>query len=100
VATVFTLSGELTVSWVTGGSSGVGEGVTVTWFVNVAAGVTGLVATGEEFVDGLPPLTGVECCTVLIFISNAPSTPASERITKTRSIMVIILAIWFFCDIL
>jgi hypothetical protein len=63
-------------------------------------GVTGVVVTGGEFVMGVPPLTDVECCTVLIFISNAPSTPAIETITETKSITVMILAMWFFCDIL
>jgi hypothetical protein len=63
-------------------------------------GVTGVIVTGWEFVLGVPPFTGVECCTVLILISNAPSTPAIETITEIMSITVMILAMWFLCDIL
>ena len=75
-------------------------GVGVTRTVNVGAGVTGVVTTGGELLVDTSPLSDVECCTVLILISNAPSTLAIETITDIRSITVMILAMWFFCDIL
>jgi len=90
------LSGKLMVFW------GAGTCVVVTGIVelpgNVDMGVGVAVEVGE-LGNGASPLTGVECCTVLILISNDPSTPAIETMTRIMSIMVMILTMWFLRDI-
>jgi succinyl-CoA synthetase alpha subunit len=67
--------------------------------VDTGVGVSGATVTEGELGTYIPPLTGVECCTVLILISNDPSTPAIETITKIMSNTAMILAMWFFRDI-
>jgi len=76
------------------------EGVGVTGLVTIGAGVAGMVESGGIVFVDVAPLRGDECCTVLTLISKAPSTPAIETMTETTSITAMILAMWFFCDIL